>query len=116
MPINLSTLTNLTNPIQLCKAWVNFNGTGTIGQPQTIRSSYNVSSVTKNGTGDYTVNFQTAMADANYSVIHGGSFSAATMGRTIATQTGSSIQIGVRNSNTGLVGDDSAVHVAIFGN
>jgi hypothetical protein len=34
----------------------------------TIRSSYNVSSITKNGTGDYTINFATAMANANYSV------------------------------------------------
>jgi hypothetical protein len=50
---------------QICKAWVNFNGTTS---PGTIRSSYNVSSVTKNGTGDYTVNFTSAMADANYSV------------------------------------------------
>jgi hypothetical protein len=51
----------------VAKAWVNFDGTGSIGS-QTIRSSYNVSSVTKNGTGDYTVNFATPMADANYSV------------------------------------------------
>ena len=48
---------------QLCKAWVNFNGTGTVA----IRASYNVSSITDNGTGDYTVNFTTAMPDANYS-------------------------------------------------
>ena len=60
-----SPITNKTT----AKAWVNFNGTGTIGTNQTIRSSYNVSSVTKNGTGDYTVNFATPMADANYSVI-----------------------------------------------
>jgi hypothetical protein len=46
-----------------CRAWVNFNGTTT---PPTIRASGNVSSVTKNGTGDYTVNFTTAMPDANY--------------------------------------------------
>lgn len=45
------------------KAWVNFNGTGTVA----IRASFNVSSITDNGTGDYTVNFTTAMADANYS-------------------------------------------------
>lgn len=51
---------------QLCKAWVNFNGT--TASPSTIRASYNVSSVTKNGTGDYTVNFTTAMVDANYTV------------------------------------------------
>lgn len=54
---------------QLCKAWVNFNGTGTVA----IRASYNVSSITDNGTGDYTVNFTTAMADANYSYSFGGS-------------------------------------------
>jgi hypothetical protein len=46
-------------------AWVNFNGTGTVA----IRSSYNVSSITDNGTGDYTVNFTTALSDANYSDI-----------------------------------------------
>jgi len=47
-----------------CRAWVNFNGTGTVA----IRASGNVSSITDNGTGDYTVNFTTAMADINYSV------------------------------------------------
>ena len=46
-----------------CRAWVNFNGTGTVA----IRASGNVSSITDNGTGDYTVNFSTAMPDANYS-------------------------------------------------
>jgi hypothetical protein len=47
-----------------CRAWVNFNGTGTVA----IRASGNVSSITDNGTGDYTVNFTTAMTDANYSL------------------------------------------------
>jgi hypothetical protein len=46
----------------LAKAWVNFNGTGTVA----IRESYNVSSITDNGTARYTVNFTTPMADANY--------------------------------------------------
>jgi hypothetical protein len=50
-------------PSYLCRAWVNFNGTGTVA----IRASGNVTSITDNGTGDYTVNFTTAMADANYS-------------------------------------------------
>jgi hypothetical protein len=50
-----------------CRAWVNFNGT--TATPSTIRGSGNVSSVTKNGTGNYTVNFTTAMPDANYSAI-----------------------------------------------
>ena len=51
----------------LCKAWVNFNGTGTVA----IRAAFNVSSIQDNGTGDYTVNFTTAMPDVNYS--HSGS-------------------------------------------
>jgi microcystin-dependent protein len=46
------------------KAWVNFNGTGTVA----IRGSYNVSSITDNGVGDYTVNFASGLADANYCV------------------------------------------------
>jgi len=49
----------------LCRAWVNFNGQGTVA----IRASFNVSSITDNGTGDYTVNFTTALPDANYSVL-----------------------------------------------
>lgn len=46
------------------KAWVNFNGQGTVA----IRAAFNVSSITDNGVGDYTVNFSTALADANYAV------------------------------------------------
>jgi len=49
----------------IAKAWVNFNGTGTVA----IRDSFNVSSITDNGTGDYTVNFTTAMPNANYSCV-----------------------------------------------
>ncbi len=51
-------------PVYACRAWVNFNGTGTVA----IRASGNVSSITDNGTGDYTVNFATALADASYCV------------------------------------------------
>ena len=50
---------------QICQARVNFNGTGT----PSIRDSYNVSSITDNGLGDYTVNFTNALDDTNYSVI-----------------------------------------------
>lgn len=60
-------------PTYGCRAWVNFNGTGTVA----IRGSGNVSSITDNGTGDYTVNFTTAMPDRNYSVVgttNGGAF------------------------------------------
>ena len=51
-----------TAPIYLCRAWVNFNGTGTVA----INASGNVSSITDNGTGEYTVNMTTAMPDINY--------------------------------------------------
>ena len=62
--------TSSANVIQgSAKAWVNFNGTTS---PGTIRAQYNVSSVTKNGTGRYTVNFTNAFADANYSVLTTG--------------------------------------------
>jgi hypothetical protein len=54
-------------PVYACRAWVNFNGTGTVA----IRASGNVSSITDNGTGSYAVNFTTAMPDANYSVVSG---------------------------------------------
>ena len=51
-----------------CRAWVNFNGTGT----PAIRASGNVTSITDNGTGDYTVNFTTALVDTNYAVATAG--------------------------------------------
>jgi hypothetical protein len=52
-----------TAPLYLCRAWVNFDGTTTT---PTIRASGNVSSVTRNSTGSFTVNLSTAMPDANY--------------------------------------------------
>lgn len=55
--------TSSTNPILgSAKAWINYKGTATVS----IRGSYNVSSVTVNGTGDYTVNFTTAFSNTNY--------------------------------------------------
>ena len=59
-----------------CRAWVNFNGTGTVA----IRASFNVSSITDNGVGNYTVNFTTAMADTNYSAVCSGSRSSTFIG------------------------------------
>ena len=74
--LTISTLNNDTGVLAtqngmtgIAKAWVNFNGTGTVA----IRSSFNVSSITDNGTGDYTINFTTAMPNANYAVITGPS-------------------------------------------
>jgi hypothetical protein len=70
MPISYITAASLDGgqntaaPIYAARAWVNFNGTGTVA----IRASGNVSSITDNGVGLYTVNFTTATSDANYSV------------------------------------------------
>jgi len=52
-----------------CRAWVNFDGTTNTGGNCDIRASGNVSSVTDNSTGNYTVNFTSAMPDANYSIV-----------------------------------------------
>jgi hypothetical protein len=58
--------TAVTNVINgSAKAWVNFNGTGTVA----IRRGFNVNSITDNGTGNYTVNFATAMTDLNYCTV-----------------------------------------------
>lgn len=64
-PLGIREALNATGsaPIYACRAWVNFNGTGTVA----IRASGNVSSITDNGTGDYAINFTTALPDANYS-------------------------------------------------
>jgi hypothetical protein len=100
-----------------CRAWVNFNGTGTVA----IRGSGNVSSITDNGAGDYTVNFTSAMPDANYSV--GGilyHMSGTTYGNAINLETTSSLTTtGVRVS-TWIEGtganyqDSSTVCVQVF--
>ena len=59
------------------KAWVNFNGQGTIA----ARDSFNVASLTDNGTGDYSINFSNNMSNANYAV--SGSVPYATWGATV---------------------------------
>jgi hypothetical protein len=90
------------------KAWVNFNGTGVVA----IRASKNVSSITDNGTGDYTVNFTTALSDANYAVALAGPSG---NGRSVflydgsfvsfnATMTASGFRVGF-STNTGVFGD-----------
>ena len=97
----------------LCKAWVNFNGTSTVA----IRASYNVSSITDNGTGDYTVNFTTAMPDANYTCAGmSGSPSAADTVNDFVAATGpaaGSVRFGVRTLG-GSSFDATQVHIAVF--
>jgi hypothetical protein len=95
------------------KAWVNFNGITTA----TIRSSYNVSSVTKNGAGDYTVNFATALADANYSAfVTTGSSATINVKGSDGPRTTSNIQIFSRDVVTNSQSDPLFVNVSIFGN
>ena len=100
-----------------CRAWVNFNGTGTVA----IRASFNVTSITDNGTGDYTVNFTTAMPDANYAVKSSGANSLPLSGSsgfnngTASAPTSASAArvVCFVNSTTALT-DLEAVEVAIF--
>ena len=111
----------------VAKAWVNFNGVGTIA----IRDSFNVSSLTDNGTGDYTINLTTAMANANYCVVamcepsfvsgvgathycvFGGASSNAFTRTTSATQIKTSYVTSTSGASASW--DCVAVHVAVFG-
>jgi hypothetical protein len=99
----------------LCRAWVNFNGTGTVA----IRASFNVSSITDNGTGLFRVNFTTAMPDTNYStnVTNGASQSSGSgpfggYVNTDVAQTTALVAITTSNFNTQF--DGSVVNVAVF--
>lgn len=106
-------------PVFASRAWVNFNGTGTVA----IRASGNVSSITRNGTGDYTVNFTTAMPDADYAVSHAfsrdpdgftGNIATNNATGTNVSPTTSAIRV-VTNGGAGLGGKDvSFVNVAVF--
>lgn len=67
---NGSISTSTANVINGAKAWVNWDGSS--GSGNTIRASYNVSSVTRNSTGNYTINFTNALTDGNYAVAGSG--------------------------------------------
>jgi hypothetical protein len=98
----------------IAKAWVNFNGTGTVA----IRASYNVSSITDNGVGDYTVNFTTSMVDANYGFSVNGSqndVSGAFIGGAYGNTTRLAGSIRVMTLNGSIANTDmNAVCVVIF--
>jgi len=98
-------------PIYAARAWVNFNGTGTVA----IRASGNVSSITDNGTGDYTVNFTTAMQDANYAVETSSIATAANAPRHTQYNTLAVGSVVVYCCDTaGGVADPTSLSVAIF--
>lgn len=102
-----------------CRAWVNFDGSGTVGTNQTIRSSFNVSSVYKNASGKYTINFTNSMVDANYAILtssqepDGSSTNKACGPISTALYLPSSVQVLCQSSNGSNV-DIAIVCVAIF--
>ena len=95
-----------------CRAWVNFNGTGTVA----IRASGNVSSITDGGVGVYTPNFTTAMPDVNYARVvnrgNSGTFFTSA-GDDVTAPTVSAFRIGNRDS-TGTYYDIDYIHVSVF--
>lgn len=100
-----------------CRAWVNFNGTGTVA----ITASGNVSSITDNGTGDFTVNFTTAMVDANYNFVTNSSNTTSANILCIAqlnwdnpTKSTSALRLYNVKSNTGALTDQNTISVSIF--
>jgi hypothetical protein len=112
--------TSATNCIQgSAKAWVNFNGTGTVA----IRASYNVSSITDNGTGDYTVNFTNALANANYSASCASVEDTSGSGTPVTnrflyparvTPSASNIRLNCQEATTGAMRDMEFGYCAIF--
>ena len=96
-----------------CRAWVNFNGTGTVA----IRGSGNVTSITDNGTGQYTLNFTNSMADANYSAVGSAGETNTSIGdRQLSTYpiNTSSCKVVSGQTASASVYDAANVHVAIF--
>jgi hypothetical protein len=102
-----------THQLNTVKAWVNFNGTGTVA----IRASLNVSSITDNGAGDYTMNFTTALADANYAAAGFAGDAAFSIAVTTSswgtyTQTTSAFRFKVSYGSTTI--DTTNVHMTII--
>lgn len=96
--------------VGVCRAWVNFNGTGTVA----IRGSFNVTNITDDGVGKYTVNFTTAMTDANYAVITGFTTPAWTSVTHALTYLTSSVKVECANGTTPTYADPTVFTVAIF--
>jgi hypothetical protein len=99
-------------PRYACRAWVNFNGTGTVA----IRASGNVSSITDNGVGNYTVNFTTAMMDANYTAVVGAANAGVGLIANVnsANRNAGNCQIFPITDNAGAAVDAAVVELAVF--
>jgi hypothetical protein len=100
----------------LCRAWVNFNGTGTVA----IRASFNVSSITDNGVGLYTINLTNAMPDTNYAFIGTARWNTTNVSIMVlsspsnGTKTTSAFAIGMAQSNTAGYADSDEVNLSVF--
>ena len=93
-PAKLSGGQSGSAPVFGVRAWANFVGDGTNGAC-TVNASGNISGVVKNGTGDYTVTFTTAMNDANYAI---SVFASSLYSRTsLVSQTSSSFRFFIAN-------------------
>ena len=91
------------------KAWVNFGGNGV------ITSSYNVSTVTRHGAGDYTVNFSSPFSDANYVMVSAGdSFTTVGYNQVVPTKTTSAVRVFVHRTEIDTVQDGTA-NLVFFG-
>jgi hypothetical protein len=99
-------------PIYGVRAWVNFNGYGTVA----IRESANVSSITDNGTGDYTVNFTSAMPDADYAAVYGRENASSSYpgGGFASPFSAGSVRLVPQRNTSGINVDVPIVTVAIF--
>ena len=114
----LSTPSNATVPVDTvvngtAKAWVNFNGSGTVA----IRRAFNVSSITDEGTGQYAVNFTNALVDDSYIMTHSSGNEGSTTTARAACRNGNwtTTQCQFRNrSVTNNDTDDEYIGVAIF--
>jgi len=94
---------------QWCKAWVNFNGTGTVA----IRDSYNVSSITDNGTGNYRVNYTNNMTNIHYSSIAACEEDAGGYNRSASASSTATNYTDVRTFNTGTNALFDAIYVKL---
>jgi hypothetical protein len=101
-------------PVYAVRAWVNFNGTGTVA----IRDSGNVSSITDNGTGNYDVNFTTAIEDSDYAILVTNSGDGSGDNRSAATDrtanTTTSARVYTMQTISQTLSDDDVVCVGII--
>ena len=107
--------------VGVCRAWVNFNGTGTVA----IRASFNVTSITDNGAGDYSVVFTTAISDANYCVVtNAGTYASTISGVACPFRNGATgayvapttaeVRVNAFPLNSTTATDNQAVTVSVF--